>query len=175
VLTMKARYAIRALTALARHEAVGPMMTIDIARIENIPYRFLSGILVELRQHELLVSRRGRGGGYALRQPPEKITVAAVLTAIDGPIASEPCVSNGIRHSCKDCPSFEACGARLVLDRVYTATRAALERTTIAELAQQVPVLAEVDRCRPSQLPPGPRLISPPITPSKPRENVKHA
>lgn len=151
LLTMKARYALRALTALARHKASGPMLTVDIARIENIPRRFLGGIMLELRQHSLFVSRRGRGGGYTLKRTPEEITVAAVLTMIDGPLTSEPCVGPIFRASCKDCPNGRTCGARLVLDRIYAATRATLERTTIAELAQRASELAILDSPTPSQ------------------------
>jgi Rrf2 family protein len=132
---MKARYAIRALTALARHSSEGSLTTSDIAQAENIPARFLGAIMLDLRQHGFVISRRGRGGGYSLRQSADEITVAAVLTVIDGPLASVPCVGPTIRHSCNDCPSVRTCGPRLVLDRVDAATRAALERTTIGELA----------------------------------------
>jgi Rrf2 family protein len=145
MLTMKARYAIRALTALARSATTAPLMTHDIARRENIPPRFLGGILLELRQHDLLVSRRGRGGGYTLRRAPDDITVAAVVNAVDGPLGSEPCVSPDVRRSCAECPNFHGCGPRLVLDRIYSATISALERTTIGELARRADALANLD------------------------------
>jgi Rrf2 family protein len=174
LLTMKARYAIRALTALARHNESRPMLTLDIARIENIPRRFLSGIMLELRRHSLLVSRRGRHGGYVLKRPPEEITIATVLSVVGNPIASEPCVRPVSRDSCKDCPESRICGARLVLERICAATRSTLERTTIAELARRATELTELESTRPKHFSPQTSLPHSPSTLSSPREIVKH-
>jgi Rrf2 family protein len=136
MLSMKARYAIRALTALASYPVDQPVLVADIARSECIPRRFLEGILHQLRQRGVVSSRRGRGGGYSLLQPAEEITVEAVVAAMDGPIASEPCFNIQVRRSCHECQSFAECGTRLVLDRVYSSVKAALQGLTIAELAR---------------------------------------
>jgi Rrf2 family protein len=135
MLTMKSRYAIRALTALAAFPAGELVLTRDVAKNEDIPQRFLEGIFLELRQHGILNSRKGRGGGYSLSLHPRDITVAAVVTALDGPIASEPCVNPQVRRSCRECENYADCGIRVVLERVYSGVVQTLEAVTIAELA----------------------------------------
>jgi Rrf2 family protein len=141
MLSMKARYAIRALTALAIYPPDQPVLVADISTSQRIPRRFLEGILHELRQRGIVRSRRGRGGGYSLLLPPEEITVEAVVTALDGPIASAPCFNTQFRRSCEECESFEECGTRFVLERVYSSVHAALQGVTIAELARRTHAL----------------------------------
>jgi len=60
----------------------------QIAKAQSIPIKFLENILLDLRQSGLVNSRRGPEGGYWLSQPPEQITVADVIRAADGPLAS---------------------------------------------------------------------------------------
>ena len=59
-----------------------------IAVAQNIPGKFLEGILRELRQANIVASRRGPEGGYRLAAPPQTITVADVIRALDGPLAA---------------------------------------------------------------------------------------
>jgi Rrf2 family protein len=135
MLTMKTRYALKALIVLARHSDEPYLLTADIARAQGIPQRFLEGILLELKRHGLLYSRRGRGGGYSLRREPSTITVDAVLCALERPIDLEPCNAGFNRNQCGDCTNYESCGVHAVLVRVCDAIRTALRETTIAELA----------------------------------------
>jgi Rrf2 family protein len=83
----KADYAIRALVELAA--APGrPVKGERLAELQQIPPKFLESILTELRHHGLLASRRGAEGGYWLARPASVITVADVIRATDGPLAS---------------------------------------------------------------------------------------
>ena len=71
-ISRKAEYALRALVALTR--AGRPMQIGErVSRVENIPVKFLEQILLALRNDDFLASKRGVGGGYALKRAPGKI------------------------------------------------------------------------------------------------------
>jgi Rrf2 family protein len=135
MLTMKTKYALRALTVLANAQAGEPVLIGEISEKEGIPLKFLQLILRELRQHGLLRSRKGRGGGYLLNRPAEEISIAALLRIVDGPIAPVPCLSKTRYAPCDGCKSEESCGIRLMLTSVHEGTVRMLERTTLADLA----------------------------------------
>jgi Rrf2 family protein len=86
-ISARSEYAVRALAELT-HAGGGPLTVADIAAAQDIPARFLQNILLQLRQRSLVQSQRGAEGGYRLARPPEEISVADVLRAIDGPLAA---------------------------------------------------------------------------------------
>ncbi len=83
----RADYAVRALTELAARD--GEAVTAEsISRAQGVPLKFLLGILGELRRAGLVRSQRGPSGGYLLDRDPGSITIADVMRAVDGPLAS---------------------------------------------------------------------------------------
>lgn len=124
----KGDYAVRALVELAA--AGGPVKGEQLADRQHIPPKFLESILTELRHHGLLGSRRGAEGGYWLARPAAEITVAEVIRATDGPLASV----RGLRPE-----ALEYQGAARALADVWLALRASLrevlEAVTLADLA----------------------------------------
>lgn len=141
VISQKAKYALRALVALAR--AGDSMMIGEIAAAERIPRKFLEQILLELKHHGIVMSKRGKFGGYALLAPAAQITFGAVLRIIDGPIAPLPCLSRIAYRRCADCRAEEECEIRRVFARVAASARDVLDRTSIADaLAAPEPVEA---------------------------------
>jgi Rrf2 family protein len=81
-------YALKALTHLAEAHGGGGLVKIhEIASREDIPEKFLEGILVTLKNARMLASQRGREGGYRLRRPPAEIYVGEVVRSVDGPLA----------------------------------------------------------------------------------------
>lgn len=104
MISKKAKYAIKALKALAETYGSGPVLISQIASQELIPKKFLEAILLELRNHGILQSQKGKGGGYLLRVEPERITLAHVVRIIDGPIAPTPCVSKNFYVKCDGLP-----------------------------------------------------------------------
>lgn len=86
-ISKKSYYALRAVYELALRRTAVPVSVADIADAQGIPPRFLEGILNELRHAGIVVSQRGNAGGYALAATPEKITVADILEATQGPIS----------------------------------------------------------------------------------------
>lgn len=139
MLTSKAKYALRAMIDLATQSGVGPRRPVfiaDIATRQDIPRRFLENILLELRKHGLVVSHRGKMGGYALARSPDLITFADVIRAIDGPLALTPCTSRTAYQRCEDCKDEATCAVRKTLVQVRDATASILESKTLAGAAE---------------------------------------
>ena len=80
-------YALKALLNLAVAHEGGLVKIHEIADEEDIPVKFLEGILVTLKNARLLSSERGREGGYRLRRPPSEIMIGEVVRIMDGPLA----------------------------------------------------------------------------------------
>ncbi|MDB5551801.1 MAG: transcriptional regulator, BadM/Rrf2 family [Rhizobium sp.] len=133
MISQKAKYALRALAALARAEAKRPMLIAEIAEQQKIPKKFLEQILLDLKHRGLVMSKRGKEGGYLLLRPPHEITFGEVLRMIDGPIAPLPCLSQTAYRKCDDCLSEAECEIRHVFARVADATREVLFKSTIAD------------------------------------------
>jgi Rrf2 family protein len=135
---MKTKYALKALTYLARAELGRPVLIAEIAEREGIPRKFLELILRELRHSGLLHSRKGRGGGYSLSESPDSISVASVIEALDGSLAPVPCLSRTAYRRCEGCHDERSCGVRLVMAELYAATIGVLAATTIADVVRRV-------------------------------------
>jgi Rrf2 family protein len=138
MISQKAKYALRALVALAR--ADDSMMIAEIADQQRIPRKFLEQILLDLKHHGIVASRRGRLGGYGMLMPPDQITFGRVLRIVDGPIAPLPCLSRIAYRRCADCRTETACEIRRVFAKVADSARDVLDRTTIADaLVEELP------------------------------------
>jgi Rrf2 family protein len=133
MISQKAKYALRALISLASTEPGGSLQISEIAQAQNIPKKFLEQILLDLKHHGIVMSRRGKGGGYFLLRKPSEVTFGEVLRIVDGPIAPLPCLSKIAYRRCDDCINEETCEVRGVFAHVATATRAILDKTSIAD------------------------------------------
>ncbi|WP_090593609.1 RrF2 family transcriptional regulator [Pelagibacterium luteolum] len=133
MISHKAKYALRALVALARADQDRPLAISDIAKSQHIPKKFLEQILLDLKHHGILESKRGKGGGYILLKPADRISYGEVLRIIDGPIAPLPCLSITAYRRCADCIDEQRCETRRVFSEVATQTRRVLDTTTIAD------------------------------------------
>ncbi|MEU9451574.1 Rrf2 family transcriptional regulator [Streptomyces sp. NPDC048277] len=87
-ISARADYAVRAVLELAVRQGDGPVKAEEIAGAQDIPHKFLEGILGDLRRAGIVESRRGGGGGYRLAREASAITVADLIRAVDGPIVS---------------------------------------------------------------------------------------
>jgi Rrf2 family protein len=86
-ISQRGLYALKALLHLAGAWGTGLVKIHDIAEAEEIPEKFLEGILVTLKNSRIVASERGPQGGYRLRRPPGEIVVAEVIRLLDGPLA----------------------------------------------------------------------------------------
>ena len=137
MITSRAKYALKALAQLASCEPGEHCLIDAIARTEQMPRDFLAQILHDLKMRGLVRSRKGRGGGYRLARPADRITVSEVLRATDGPLAPVSCVSQTAYAPCRDCADERTCPIRMVMGRVRDAMAAILDRTTVADLARE--------------------------------------
>jgi Rrf2 family protein len=88
-ISARADYAVRASLELAvRTDSGEPVKAEALSAAQDIPHKFLEGILGDLRRGGIVTSRRGGNGGYLLARPAEAITVADVVRAVEGPIVS---------------------------------------------------------------------------------------
>ena len=136
MLSQKAKYAIKALLVLAKVEDKGLLVQArDISTDQNIPKKFLDLIFFELRRHGLVQATRGREGGYALAKPANDISIAAVVRAVDGPLAPLPCASVRFYRRCADCKDEKTCEVRRLMREVRDAAAAILDNTSLADAA----------------------------------------
>ncbi|MBT2401787.1 Rrf2 family transcriptional regulator [Streptomyces sp. ISL-100] len=129
-ISAKADYAVRAALQLAASEESEPLKAEAIADAQDIPHKFLEGILNDMRRGGLVVSRRGGNGGYRLAKPADSISVADVIRVVDGPLVSV----RGVRP-----PELSYTGPAESLLPLWIALRAnvreVLDGVTLADLA----------------------------------------
>jgi Rrf2 family protein len=136
MLTQKAKYGLRALCVLAAERGERhPLPIHEVADRAHVPHKFLEAILLDLRRHGFVESRRGKAGGYSMARDPAEIRVSDVIRAIDGPLAPIPCASLTAYQACLDCENPQHCSIQQLMRRVRDATAAVLDGTTVAELA----------------------------------------
>ena len=130
-ISAKADYAVRAGVELAAAGDEKPVKAERIATAQDIPLNFLENILAELRHAGIVRSQRGAEGGFRLARPADQVTVADVMRAVEGPLAS-------VRGGPPEETSYG--GAATALPRVWIAVRANLrgvvERVTLADVAK---------------------------------------
>ncbi|WP_292073067.1 RrF2 family transcriptional regulator [Brevundimonas sp. UBA7534] len=135
MLSNRSRYALRAMIHLAGLPGGGSATIAEIAEGASAPRKFLEAILLDLRRRRLLVSRRGRTGGYALAAPADAITFADVIRALEGPLALAPCASRTAPGPCETCPDERTCPLRPVLSEGRDALAAVFETRTLLQAA----------------------------------------
>jgi Rrf2 family protein len=137
--TAKGEYALRAATVLAT-SGPGPVKSETIAASEAIPLRFLHNILAALTRAGILSSLRGAEGGYELTRPADRISVADVMRAVEGPFAA-----GGDPEGVTSRRGSEA--LRAVWAVLRANERAVLESVTLADLANgRLPDMSTVGR-----------------------------
>ena len=134
MLSSKGKYGIKALLHLAEHEGAGTMLIADIAAQNSIPKKFLDAILLELKNAGFLHSKKGRGGGYTLARPANRVLIGDVIRTLDGPLAPIPCASRTAYRRCDDCPDASGCRIRLLMVDVRDAIADILDHTSLADL-----------------------------------------
>jgi Rrf2 family protein len=129
-ISAKADYAVRAAVELAAGAGEKPIKAERVATAQDIPLNFLENILGELRHAGIVRSQRGADGGFRLAKPADRITIADIIRAVEGPLAS-------VRGGPPEEISYP--GNSAALPRVWIAVRASLrsvvEHVTVADVA----------------------------------------
>ncbi|MDB5661778.1 MAG: BadM/Rrf2 family transcriptional regulator [Sphingomonas bacterium] len=133
MLSQRTRYAIRALLYLGDRYGEGPVQLPEIAATQNIPAKFLTVILSEMKRAGLVETLRGKVGGYWLSKPPNQITYGQVVRLTRGSLALLPCAARLAYAPCGNCVEEAKCRLRLVMLSVRDETARILDQVTLAE------------------------------------------
>ena len=129
----KARYALRILLDVAANaSATRPRTGAAISKAQQISEKFLSRIVVTLRERGMLRSARGNVGGFQLAMSPDDIRLLDVVEAMQGPLAVLDCLAPGAT-----CPRMDDCLARRVWADVNSAFAATLAKVTLASIMRR--------------------------------------
>ncbi len=133
MLSQRAKYTIRAMQELASLAPGETLQATELATRIKAPLHFLEGILLEMRRGGLLLSKRGRTGGYCLSRPADLISIADLIRMVDGPLALASCASRTAYSPCEDCPTPDDCSLRAILLDARDAMARVLESYTLAK------------------------------------------
>ncbi|MDA7981254.1 MAG: SUF system Fe-S cluster assembly regulator [Alphaproteobacteria bacterium] len=138
-------YGIVLLGCLQQHH---PTSANTLVQTTGIPAPTTARLLRQLTQHKILSSQQGPNGGYQLAHPPENITIAQIINALEGPIALTACVDNSEIH----CSTATLCPVNGWWNTVNNAVKNALESLTLADLQthvnQFIPRIHEISETR---------------------------
>jgi Rrf2 family protein len=136
----KAEYGIRVMAHLADHDGHQPVALGTIATAEGLPLAYLEHLVQRLRRADLVTSRRGARGGYMLARAPDTITMAQVVSALEGRIAPIDCITAGADADgdpvcTREVTTDRACPTKLLWTRVQGAIVGTLADITLSDLA----------------------------------------
>lgn len=116
---------------LGRVYGNGPVSLSELAELEHLPLSYLEQIAGQLRRSGLVQSRMGAHGGYLLGRSPASVTMAEIVTSLEGSLAPVSCLAEGEA----ECHSEgEECSAHSLWERLQDNITATLQATTVADL-----------------------------------------
>jgi Rrf2 family protein len=133
----KAEYGIRVMAHLAHHDGSQPISLGSIADAEGLPLAYLEHLVQRLRKAELVESRRGAHGGYTLARPAAEITMAEIVSALEGDIAPIECITadaDGVLRCARE--GAAPCPTKLLWTRVQGSIVRTLNEMTLDDLVQ---------------------------------------
>lgn len=133
MLSQKTRYTIRALQHLADNWRRGAVRLDAIAEAQNIPRKFLTVILAEMVREGIVISHRGRDGGYELALAPVDIRYGDIIRLTRGSVALVPCASRNAHEHCTNCLPEAECRLRGLMLVLRDEMAAMLDRLSLAD------------------------------------------
>lgn len=133
MISTRGRYALRVLVDLAENQETGYVTLKEIAERQEISEKYLESIVKELVKARILEGLRGKGGGYRLGQPPEKIGVLDVLKLTEGSLAPVACLA----ENAKLCSRASSCRTLPLWEGLNKVVREYLGHYTVEDLIQQ--------------------------------------
>ncbi len=152
--TSRSRYALKIMLDLAHHVHEPLVRRQDIVRRQGVPSKYLDQILVKLRRESLVVSVRGRTGGYRLQKLPQDVTIWDIFHAVEDGIYPVACVDE--HHICE---FKQACISSGPWEFIFETLRAKLSEISLAAVAGEYPKqehmcpMGGVRECRPGREP----------------------
>jgi Rrf2 family protein len=140
-LSSKGEYGVRAMFEIARDYKIGPVTIKEIARRQGMSVSYLEQLLNKLRKAGLINSLKGPGGGYTLGKKPGDISMGAILSALEGPVAITDCL-NPARGK-PECSLVEKCVTRLLWQSLGKKIEDFLGTITLNDLLKEETKLAK--------------------------------
>jgi len=137
MISMRSKYAIKALSFMARSRDKESFLIAELATAENIPKKFLEAILLTLKSQGILTSRKGPGGGYWLAKTPSSITLGNIIRSFEGDLAPVQCLAENAAGACPECQDMATCATRLVMADVQKAVSAIIDTVTLADMIER--------------------------------------
>ena len=134
-LSLKVRHAVRALIALGTEGRGRPLSAREIASREGMSTLSLHQILFRLMRAGIVKGARGPAGGYVLAADPERVTLADVVRAVEGPVALTKCTNEQLPRP--RCERERECGARPLWERLNRLILDALDGITLADVLRE--------------------------------------
>ena len=131
-LSTRSKYGLRAIFALAQSDKKSPVSLRELARNNNIPFKYLEQVFAVLRRQGLVDALPGSRGGYYLAKSAADITLGQVIRALDGTIAPVGCVSRIAYKPCT-CPDEQSCSLRAAMEEVRDAIVSVIDHKAIAD------------------------------------------
>lgn len=132
-ISTKGRYGLRAMLDLALHSDGTQMALMNIAQRQDISINYLEQVFSMLRKAGLVNSVKGAQGGYTLAKSPEKITVGAVLRALEGDLKV---VEDDAPGNVSESGSAQACIRRCVWSRINESIDKVVDQISLADLIE---------------------------------------
>src|SRR5687768_2364770 len=139
MLSQKTRYTIRALQHLSDNWRQGPVRLDAIAEAQNIPRKFLTVILSEMVREGIVISHRGREGGYELGLAPVDVRYGDIIRLTRGSLALVPCAARNAHEHCTNCLPEAECRLRGLMLTLRDEMAAMLDKVTLADEIALVP------------------------------------
>lgn len=126
----KGRYALRIMIDLARNGQSAPVSLRSVSERQRIPLKYLEAIAAALLRNKLVVSLRGKDGGYRLAREPHDYTIYEILCAMEGELAPVSCLESGAA----DCPLRADCATLPLWQGVENVLRQYLQSVALSDL-----------------------------------------
>lgn len=127
-ISKKTDYALRVLFTLIENYGLGPISIRELAKMNNVPKRFLEHVILEMKGEGWVASIPGRNGGYVLAQDPENLTMGQIVRHFDGVLAPIGCVSV---TGYEPCSEEKVCRFRPLLSRIRDTVAQQMDEATL--------------------------------------------
>lgn len=148
-ISTKGRYALRIMIDLSQQKSGVPVSLRSVAERQNITLKYMEGIMTHLLRAQLVVSIRGKAGGYYLARPAGDYTVYEILKAAEGDLATVHCLSTPKNY----CPLNHTCSTLPLWSGLQKVIQQYLESYTLADLVNDSCPQSGCDTGNPSMLP----------------------
>jgi Rrf2 family protein len=130
-LSTRARYALRMMVVFARHTNGDQVVSLnEVAKEANVSRRYLEQLVIGLKNQALIRGKSGKGGGYLLAQPADKIRIRQIIESAIGPINIVECVGQP-----EGCLKSDFCECRVLYDLINKKITSVMDNLTLSDLA----------------------------------------